>query len=110
LRASILREGADPIMLSLQLGRFADAWLAKQCQCSVSLQIGKRPQHVRIEMIVDGIAQEASVREVEHAGLRDPETLPVISNVTIARRTGCDRRWRKHGVPGLQLGVLHLLR
>jgi hypothetical protein len=26
--------GADPIMLSFQLGRFADARLAKQCQCA----------------------------------------------------------------------------
>ena len=83
-------------MLSLQLGRFADARLAKQCQCAVSLQIGQRPQHVRAEMIVDGIAQESGVREIERTGLRNPETLPVISNVMILNRNGHDRFWRAH--------------
>jgi hypothetical protein len=78
--ARIPRVGADPIMLSFQLRRFADTRLAEQCQCPVSLQIGEGPQRIRTEMI-DGIGQEAGIREVEHAGLRNPETLPIVPNV-----------------------------
>ena len=47
------------------------------------LQVGERSKLVRAEMIVDGITQEAGVRQVEQTGLRNPETLPVILNVMI---------------------------
>jgi hypothetical protein len=94
LMGRIVRKAADPIMFSLQLGRFADARLAKQCQCPVSLKIGNRPQHVSPEMIADRISQKTTVREIEHAGLRNPEALPVISNDAILDRNGHVSCWR----------------